>query len=182
MEILSTEFEGLYVITPRVFHDERGYFFESFNKRLLDKFNTISFIQDNESKSSKNIIRGLHFQIPPYNQTKLIRVVQGTILDVVVDLRKNSSTFKKKFSIMLDDKNKKQLLVPSGFAHGFVTLSDNCIINYKVDNIYSKKHERGIIFSDNDLNINWGISESEAIISQKDSQLPYLKDLDDFFD
>lgn len=182
MEILSTEFEGLYVITPKVFHDERGYFFESYNKRLLDKFNTISFVQDNESKSSKNIIRGLHFQIPPYNQTKLIRVVQGAILDVVVDLRKNSSTFKKKFSIMLDDKNKKQLLVPSGFAHGFVTLSDNCIINYKVDNTYSKKHERGIIFSDKDLNINWGISESEAIISQKDSQLPYLKDLNDFFD
>lgn len=181
MEIVSTEFEGLHVINPKVFYDERGYFFESYNKKVLNKYSLINFVQDNESKSAKNIIRGLHFQIPPYDQTKLIRVVKGKILDVVVDLRKNSPSFKKKFSIRLDDKNKKQLLVPSGFAHGFVTLSDNCIINYKVDKIYSKKHERGIIFSDQDLNIKWGISESDAIISQKDSQLPHLKNLKDFF-
>ncbi|SVE18886.1 uncharacterized protein METZ01_LOCUS471740, partial [marine metagenome] len=143
VKFTETYIEGLFIITPEIFHDNRGYFFESFNnKNFNQNINNIQFCQDNESKSSKNTLRGLHFQIPPFDQTKLVRVVKGSILDVVVDLRKNSSTFGKYYSIKLNDKNKNQLLIPKGFAHGFLTLSDECVVNYKVDNPYSKDHEK----------------------------------------
>tara|TARA_B110000003_G_C16643486_1_gene531081 strand:- start:1029 stop:1592 length:564 start_codon:yes stop_codon:yes gene_type:complete len=182
MQVLKTKFKELYVLTPEVFYDDRGHFFESFNsEKFSRKFNALNFCQDNESKSMKNIIRGLHFQIPPFDQTKLVRVIYGSILDVAVDLRKHSNTYGKYYTIQLDDKNKKQLLVPSGFAHGFLTLSNECIVNYKVDKPYSKNHERGIIFSDNNLNIDWGINLDQAILSDKDYTLGKFNNLKDYF-
>ena len=182
MQVLKTKFEGLYVLTPEIFYDDRGHFFESFNyEKFANNLNSLNFCQDNESKSSKNIIRGLHFQIPPFDQTKLVRAVYGAILDVAVDLRRNSSTYGKYYAIQLDDKNKKQLLVPSGFAHGFLTLSNECIVNYKVDKPYSKNHERGIIFSDDHLNIDWGINADQVILSDKDYELAKFNDLKNFF-
>ncbi|WP_298901111.1 dTDP-4-dehydrorhamnose 3,5-epimerase [uncultured Psychroserpens sp.] len=178
MTVEETHLKDCYVINPQVFKDNRGYFFESFN---ADKFQnitglTIDFVQDNESKSSKNVLRGLHFQIGDYEQSKLVRVVKGAVIDVCVDLRKDSPTFKQSFSIELNEDNKKQLFVPKGFAHGFVVLKDDTIINYKCDNFYHKLSERGIIFNDKDLNINWGISEGDAILSEKDIKLPTLSD------
>ena len=175
MEIIKTNFEGLYIIEPKVFPDERGYFFESYNQKEIRK-EIFDFkpIQDNESKSSKGVIRGLHYQLNPYAQSKLIRVVEGKIFDVAVDLRKESATFKKWFGKVIDSETKTQLFIPKGFAHGFSVLSDYAIIQYKVDNFYNKKSERGIRFDDQQLNIDWKLEEISPIFSEKDLSHPFL--------
>ncbi|MBI2258463.1 MAG: dTDP-4-dehydrorhamnose 3,5-epimerase [Flavobacteriia bacterium] len=170
MNILETAFEGLYEILPTVHLDQRGYFLESFNQTLNAQLNT-TFIQDNESMSLYGTLRGLHYQKEPFSQSKLVRVVKGEVLDVVVDLRPNSNTFSKHFSTILNDKNKKQLFIPKGFAHGFIVLSSNAIFSYKVDNIYSPKEEIGIIWNDKKLNIDWKLKENEIIVSEKDKHL-----------
>jgi len=178
MEIIKTNIEGLVIIKPKVYEDERGYFMESFKESFIKKnFPNINFIQDNESKSSFGVLRGLHFQSPPFDQTKLVRVIKGKVLDVAVDLRKNSKTFGKWESVILSGKNKKQLLIPKGFAHGFIVHSNKAIFSYKVDTPYKKESEKGIIYNDKSLNIDWGIDEKEIIISQKDLNLKEFKSL-----
>lgn len=180
MEAKETHLKGCYVISPKVFNDERGYFFESFNKVKFESLTgtSIHFVQDNQSLSSKGVLRGLHFQIGDFEQAKLVRAVKGSILDVCVDLRKNSKTFGQYFSIVLDDKKHKQLYIPRGFAHGFLALENNTIISYKCDNYYNKNSERGIVYNDKTLNIDWDIDNSKIILSDKDKELP---DFDTFF-
>lgn len=169
MEIIKTSIEGLIVIKPRIFEDERGYFLESFKESFIqDNFSDTSFIQDNESKSIFGVLRGLHFQVQPFEQAKLVRVVTGEVLDVAVDLRKNSPTYGKWESIILSEANKKQFFIPRGFAHGFAVLSKEAIINYKVDNIYSKEHERIIAYDDEILNIDWSVDRRDIKQSFKD--------------
>jgi dTDP-4-dehydrorhamnose 3,5-epimerase len=171
MEILQTGFDDLLLIKPKIFEDNRGYFFESYNKRLFEENGLFyDFIQDNQSKSKYGTIRGLHLQLNPFAQAKLVRVLQGTILDVAVDLRKNKQTFGKVFSVELSENNKNQLLIPEGFAHGFSVLSEYAVVSYKVNNMYSRENEFGIIFDDKTLNINWEIKEADKIISEKDSK------------
>lgn len=179
MEIIKTDIEGLLIIKPRIFEDNRGYFFESFNKQTFeDNGLNYNFIQDNESKSSYGVIRGLHYQLAPYAQTKLVRVLKGKVLDVAVDLRKGSPTFGKWHAVELTEDNKTQFLVPKGFAHGFSVLSETAIFAYKCDNLYNKDSERGINFNDYALNIDWGIPNDKAIISAKDKVLPNMADAD----
>ena len=173
MEVIKTDIEGLVIIKPKVFGDERGYFLESFN---LDWFREniqkdISFVQDNESKSSKGVLRGLHFQKPPFEQAKLVRVIEGSVIDVAVDLRKDSTTYGKSFAIELTAENKLQLFVPRGFAHGFFVNSETAIFSYKVDNNYAPKFEDGIIWNDKDLNIDWQIMNETILLSEKDKTL-----------
>lgn len=178
MEIIKTSMEELVILKPTVYVDERGYFMESFNEsKFKESFPDIEFIQDNESKSVYGVLRGLHFQKPPFEQTKLVRVLHGEILDVVVDLRPNSATFGNWQSFNLSSTNKNQLLVPKGFAHGFLVLSDEAIVNYKVDNAYNPEADDGIIFNDESLEINWGIDESELIMSEKDKSLNTFQNL-----
>ena len=176
MKIIKTFIENLLVIEPQLFRDDRGFFYESYNKKKLDKKIKIVFVQDNESKSIKGVIRGLHFQAPPFEQTKLIRCISGSILDVAVDLRKNSKTYGKSFSIELSSENNKQLFVPKGFAHGFQVLSETAIVNYKVDNFYNSKSEKGIIWNDKDLSIDWNL-DLKPILSKKDLKLIPFKEL-----
>jgi len=176
MKINKTFIEDLLVIEPRLFKDERGFFYESFNKNNLDKIVNIVFVQDNESKSYKGVVRGLHFQRPPFEQTKLVRCVSGKILDVAVDLRINSKTYGKSFSMELSSENNKQLFVPKGFAHGFQVLSETAIVNYKVDNFYNSKSEKGIIWNDKDLSIDWNL-DLKPILSKKDLKLIPFKEL-----
>jgi dTDP-4-dehydrorhamnose 3,5-epimerase len=172
MEIIKTSIEGLVIIQPKVFKDERGYFMESFKESFIkENFPDIHFIQDNESRSTYGVLRGLHFQKPPFEQTKLVRVIDGEVLDVAVDLRKNSPTYGKWESIVLSGENKKQFFIPKGFAHGFITISKEAVFSYKVDNPYSKDYESGVIFNDTSLSIKWGISQSEIIVSPKDTKL-----------
>lgn len=172
MQIIKTSIKDLYLLQPEIFFDDRGYFFESFkDSEFNSSFPSISFIQENESKSFKGVLRGLHFQKEPFDQTKLIRVHRGEILDVVVDLRPESKTFGEHRSFFLNSDNKLQLLIPRGFAHGFLVISDEAIVSYKVDNVYNKESESGIIFNDPKLNINWGVNESDLILSEKDLQL-----------
>lgn len=179
MKIENTPIEDLLVITPRVFEDERGYFFESYNEALFRENGIdIKFIQDNQSFSKYGVIRGLHLQVPPFAQTKLVRVLQGEILDVAVDIRKNSKTYGQHFSILLSAENKKQLLIPHGFAHGFSVLSPTAMVSYKVDQLYDKDSERGIRFDDPSLNIDWKLNHKESIVSAKDQILGELKDLE----
>ncbi|MGE3653495.1 MAG: dTDP-4-dehydrorhamnose 3,5-epimerase [Flavobacteriales bacterium] len=167
MEFVSTDFEGLVIIKPKVFKDERGYFFESFNKnKFIKNAINIEFVQDNQSKSDKNVLRGLHFQIPPFTQGKLIQVIKGAVLDVVVDIRKNSKTYAKSFKIELSEDNKKMLYVPEGFAHGFLTLQNETIFSYKCTNFYNKESERSLLWNDKLLNIDWGVNN--PILSEKD--------------
>ncbi len=169
MEFKNTIFEGLYIIQPRIFPDERGYFFESFNQSLFEANNIkTQFLQDNQSASKKNVLRGLHFQLPPFSQAKLVRVIKGAVLDVVVDLRKNASTFGKHFSIELTESNHTMMYIPEGFAHGFVSLEDNTIFSYKCSALYNKQSECCIRWDDPDLQINWGIEK--PIVSEKDMQ------------
>ncbi|WP_447636128.1 dTDP-4-dehydrorhamnose 3,5-epimerase [Flavobacterium microcysteis] len=178
MKIENTPIEDLLVITPKVFEDERGYFFESYNEALFKENGIdIKFIQDNQSFSKYGVIRGLHLQVPPFAQTKLVRVLQGEILDVAVDIRKDSKTYGQHFSIVLSAENKKQLLIPQGFAHGFSVLSPTAMVSYKVDQLYDKNSERGIRFDDPSLNIDWKINSQESIVSAKDLILGELKDL-----
>ena len=176
MKINKTFIEDLLVIEPRLFKDERGFFYESFNKNNLDKIVNIVFVQDNESKSYKGVVRGLHFQRPPFEQTKLVRCVSGKILDVAVDLRINSKTYGKSFSIELSSENNKQLFVPKGFAHGFQVLSETAIVNYKVDNFYNSKSDSGIIWNDKDLSIDWNL-DIKPLLSEKDLKLDLFKNL-----
>lgn len=177
MKIIETGFDGLIVIKPTIFADSRGYFFESYNQNELKKAG-IKFnpVQDNESKSSKGVIRGLHYQLLPYAQSKLIRVVEGKIFDVALDLRKGSRTFGKWFGVDLDCETKQQVLIPAGFAHGFSVLSDTAVIQYKCDNLYNPEYERGIQLIDPELDINWKLGSIIPIISGKDSKHPFFKD------
>ena len=176
MKISKTFIEDLLVIEPQLFKDERGFFYESYNKKKLDKNIKIVFVQDNESKSIKGAIRGLHFQAPPFEQTKLVRCVSGNILDVAVDLRKNSKTYGKSFCVELSSKNNKQLFIPKGFAHGFQVISDEAIVNYKVDNYYNPKSDSGIIWNDKDLSIDWNL-DTKPVLSVKDLNLISFKEL-----
>lgn len=177
IEVIKTEAEGLVLIKPRVFHDSRGYFVESFNsKDMKAQGLNYEFIQDNQSFSKRGVLRGLHFQSEPYAQTKLVRAVSGKILDFVVDLRKDSKTFKKTFSAELSEENGLQFLVPKGFAHAFVVLSETAIVSYKCDEYYAPAADGGILFSDLDLAIDWQIPKEQLIVSDKDKMLPTLKE------
>lgn len=177
MPFIKTPIEDLLVFEPDVFGDSRGYFFESYNKKTFTKNGIeLDFVQDNQSCSQYGVIRGLHYQLNPYAQAKLIRVLAGTILDVAVDIRKGSPTFGKKFSIELSAENKKQLFLPAGFAHGFSVLSDQAEVLYKCDSFYNKESERGILYNDPSLNIDWIIPAGKEIISDKDSKLPLFAD------
>jgi dTDP-4-dehydrorhamnose 3,5-epimerase len=177
MTISETKLKGCFILEPKAFIDKRGYFFESFNQKTFNQIigkETI-FVQDNESFSTKGVLRGLHYQEGAYAQAKLVRVIKGKVLDVAVDIRKNSITYGKHFSVILSEDNKKQLFIPRGFAHGFVVLSDTAIFSYKCDNYYHKPSERGIIYNDSNLNINWQLPEESLIISEKDLILPTLQ-------
>lgn len=176
MNVIETSLADCYIIEPKIFEDDRGYFFESFNKIVFqDKTGLdVNFVQDNQSKSSYGVLRGLHFQKGDAAQAKLVRVLSGKVLDVAVDLRKDSPTFKKHFSIELTGENKKQLFVPRGFAHGFVVLSEEAEFFYKCDNYYNKEAENGIRYNDAQLNIDWKVQENELIISNKDRVLNHL--------
>ncbi|GAB5566138.1 MAG: dTDP-4-dehydrorhamnose 3,5-epimerase [Winogradskyella sp.] len=178
MQVEETELEGCYVITPRVFQDKRGEFFESFNQDKFEQLTGVNpnFVQDNQSISHKNVLRGLHFQIGDYAQAKLVRVISGSVLDVVVDIRPNSKTFGKYITLVLDDKTNKQLYIPRGMAHGFLSLEDNTIFSYKCDNYYNKASERGIIFNDESIGIDWNEDDASLIVSEKDLILPTLEE------
>lgn len=183
MNLKELALNDLILIEPTVHFDDRGYFFESFRLDLLEDVinKKINFVQDNESRSNKGVLRGLHFQLPPFDQSKLVRVLQGKVLDVVVDIRKASRTFGKYIAVELSDKNKFQLFIPSGFAHGYLVLSDTAVFSYKVDNYYSPEHERGIAFDDSDLAINWQISKEKLLLSDKDKKYGSFKELDNIF-
>tara|TARA_R110002049_G_scaffold292252_1_gene476614 strand:- start:11573 stop:12115 length:543 start_codon:yes stop_codon:yes gene_type:complete len=179
MIVRETNLKNCFIIEPNVFHDKRGYFLESYNKNLFNNFvgNDVNFIQDNESFSSKGVLRGLHYQRGEYAQAKLVRVIKGSALDVVVDIRQKSASFGQSFSLELSEKNKKQLFIPRGFAHGFVVLSETAIFSYKCDNIYNKASEAGIIYNDPILNIDWKLPEKNLIISEKDLGLPTFESI-----
>ena len=176
MKISKTFIKDLLVVEPQLFKDDRGFFYESYNKKKLNKNIKIVFVQDNESKSNRGVIRGLHFQKPPHAQTKLVRCVSGEILDIAVDLRKNSKTYGKSFSIELSSENNKQLFVPKGFAHGFQVLSETAIVNYKVDEYYNPDSDSGLIWNDKDLSIDWNL-DIKPILSDKDLKLDLFKNL-----
>ena len=179
MTFTRTAIPDVVIIEPKVHGDSRGYFVETFVSNKLEEFlgYQINFCQDNESKSSKGVLRGLHYQLPPYAQTKLVRVIHGRVLDVAVDIRKNSPTFGKYVAVELSGENKKQLLVPRGFAHGFVVLEDDTVFAYKVDNYYSPQCDRGIAFDDKNLNIDWILNHDELNLSAKDKTQPKLFDI-----
>lgn len=182
MKIIETGFKGLLIIKPTIYYDSRGYFFESFNQSVLKNAGIIfNPVQDNESKSSKGVIRGLHYQLLPFGQTKLIRVVEGKIFDVALDIRKDSVTYGKWFGTELDSETKDQFLIPKGFAHGFSVLSDIAVIQYKCDNIYNPQYERGIALNDPALDINWKLGSVIPVISEKDLKHPFMKDADTNF-
>lgn len=179
MEIEQTSLIDCYLMTPKTFTDERGVFFESFNKRQFSELTGLlsDFVQDNQSLSHKGVLRGLHFQTGNFGQAKLVRVITGSVLDVVVDIRPESETFGQHFTVLLSGQNNKQLYIPRGFAHGFLVLEDDTIFSYKCDNYYNQQSEKGIIFNDRTLNIDWQFPESEMIISEKDKVLPTFKNL-----
>ncbi|MBW1657704.1 dTDP-4-dehydrorhamnose 3,5-epimerase [Flavobacterium quisquiliarum] len=182
MKIVETFIKDLVIIEPIVFGDERGYFFESYNKSKFEELGIkIDFIQDNQSFSKKGTLRGLHYQNPPFAQTKLIRVIEGEIIDVVVDLRKDSVTYGKSFNILLSADNKKQLLIPHGFAHGFSVISETAVVIYKCDQFYNKASEGGIKFDDPSLDIDWGMDLKNAIVSEKDQVLPFIENCNSLF-
>jgi len=173
MNLIKTTLDGLVVLKPTIFKDNRGYFMESYNQKNINKLvGNVNFVQDNESESSRGVLRGLHFQKPPYAQAKLVRCLKGSVLDVVLDLRKDSKTYGIFETILLTEENKKQLFIPKGFAHGFVVLSETAIFSYKVDNYYNPDSESGILWNDLDLNIDWKINKKEIIVSEKDKSLP----------
>ncbi len=177
MEIIKCDLEGVVIIEPRLFNDDRGYFYESFSEReFTEKVCKTTFVQDNQSKSSYGVLRGLHFQKAPHAQSKLVRVIKGKVLDVAVDIRTGSPTYGKHVAVELTEENHRQLFIPRGFAHGFVVLSEEVIFQYKCDNFYSKESEGAIIWNDVDLGIDWGIDESEAILSDKDKINTSFKD------
>ena len=184
MNFIRTEIPDVVICEPTVHGDERGYFVETFRADKLEEFlgYKINFCQDNESKSSRGVLRGLHYQLAPAAQTKLVRVIQGRVLDVAVDIRKGSPTFGKHVAVELSAENKRQLLVPRGFAHGFVVLEDDTVFAYKVDNYYSPQNDRGILFSDEALNIDWQVPHDELNLSAKDKVQPKLADTNDIFE
>ena len=176
MKIIKTSIPELLIIEPKVLKDSRGYFFEPFNKELFEKkVGIVSFVQDNESKSKRGVLRGFHYQSPPFEQSKLVRCVDGKVLDIALDLRTESKTYGQYEKIILSGENKKQFFIPKGFAHAFLVLSEYAVLNYKVDNFYVPKSESGIIWNDPFLDINWGIEKSELIISDKDKNLNFFK-------
>lgn len=183
MNIIETEIEGLVIIEPRIFQDDRGYFFESFNqKEFEEKVCRTTFVQDNESKSSYGVIRGLHFQNPPFAQSKLVRVIKGAVLDVAVDIRKHSPTFGKHVSVELTEDNHRQFFLPQGFAHGFCVLSEEVVFQYKCDNFYHPEAEGAIAWNDPALNIDWKIPTGKAILSSKDTCHECLKAVQSLFE
>lgn len=182
MDIIKTEIEGVVILEPKVFKDARGYFFESYSKREFDeKVAPVDFVQDNESCSSKGVMRGLHFQRPPYTQAKLVRCVKGAVLDVAVDLRKDSPTFGRHVAVELTEDNHRQFFIPKGFAHGFAVLSDVAVFQYKCDEFYHPEADGGISILDESLGIDWRIDPAEAILSEKDTKHPLLSDFDSPF-
>ena len=184
MTFTRTAIPDVVIIEPKVHGDSRGYFVETFVSNKLEEFlgYKINFCQDNESKSSKGVLRGLHYQLPPHAQTKLVRVISGRVLDVAVDIRKNSPTFGKYVAVELSGENKKQLLIPRGLAHGFVVLEDDTVFAYKVDNYYSPQCDRGIAFDDKNLNIDWILNHNELNLSAKDTKQPKLNETNDLFE
>lgn len=183
MDVIKTAIEGLVIIEPKVFQDARGYFFEIFSQREFEaKVRKVNFVQDNESMSSYGVMRGLHFQRPPFAQSKLVRCVKGRVLDVAVDIRKGSPTYGQHVAVELSEDNHRQFFVPRGFAHGFVVLSETAVFQYKCDNFYAPEVDGGINIKDETLGIDWGISFEEAILSEKDTKHLSLKDFDSPFD
>ena len=184
MNFIRTEIPDVIIIEPKVHGDERGYFVETFRADKLEEFLgfKINFCQDNESKSSRGVLRGLHYQLAPAAQTKLVRVIQGSVLDVAVDIRKGSPTFGKHVAVELSGENKRQLLVPRGFAHAFIVLEDDTVFAYKVDNYYSPENDRGVAFNDEALNIDWIVPHAELNLSAKDKTQPKLSETDDLFE
>ena len=181
MDYKETEIKGVYVIEPRVFNDARGYFFEAWKKAEFEEHvGKIDFMQDNESKSSYGVLRGLHYQKGEYAQAKLVRVIKGKVLDVAVDLRKSSPTFGKYVMVELSDENKRQFFIPRGFAHGFLVLSDEAIFTYKVDNVYAPRAEAGIRWNDPDVGIEWPIDLNRVLTSEKDLVQPFLREAELF--
>ncbi len=182
MEVIKTDIEGVVIIEPRIFKDERGYFFESFSQREFnEKVAEVTFVQDNESKSAYGVVRGLHFQKPPYTQSKLVRVIKGAVLDVAVDIRKGSPTYGKHVAVELTEDNHRQFFVPKGFAHGFAVLSETAVFQYKCDNFYAPQSEGAIAWNDEELGIDWRIPADKVILSDKDRHHPLLKDLESPF-
>ena len=183
MEVIRTNIDGVVIIEPRVFKDARGYFFESFSQREFDeKVRKINFVQDNESMSCYGVMRGLHFQRPPYTQSKLVRCVKGAVLDVVVDIRKGSPTYGEHIAVELTEDNRRQFFVPRGFAHGFAVLSETAVFQYKCDNFYHPEADDGISIVDDSLGIDWKIDAEKALLSEKDTKHVLLKDFDSPFD
>lgn len=182
MNVIKTDIEGVLVIEPQVFGDERGYFFESFNaERFLAQTGIeVTFVQDNESLSKRGVLRGLHFQREPYAQAKLVRVVRGRVLDVAVDIRPNSVTFGKYIAVELSGENKRQLFIPKGFAHGYVVLEDDTVFQYKCDEFYHPTSEAGIAWNDPQIGVDWGIATKDIVLSEKDQKRPLLKELCEF--
>ena len=178
MNIIETEIQGVYIIEPKVFGDSRGYFFESFSKKEFEsKVGPVEFVQDNESKSCYGVVRGLHFQKPPHAQAKLVRVVKGMVLDVAVDLRKDSPTYGRHVAVELSEDNHRQVFIPKGFAHGFSVLSEEAVFQYKCDDYYAPETEGAVAWNDPDLNIDWRVPADMMILSEKDKRHPELKDL-----
>ncbi len=183
MNVIKTDIEGVVIIEPRIFNDARGYFFESYSKREFDEnVRPVEFVQDNESMSTKGVMRGLHFQRPPYTQSKLVRCVKGRVLDVAVDIRKGSPTYGRHVAVELSEDNHRQFFVPRGFAHGFAVLSDVAVFQYKCDNYYHPEADGGISIADESLGIDWKIDPAAAILSEKDLKHELLKDFDSPFD
>ena len=183
MNIIKTALEGVVIIEPRIFEDPRGYFFESFSERDFNaQVREVQFVQDNESMSSYGVMRGLHFQRPPFTQSKLVRCVKGAVLDVAVDIRKGSPTYGQHVAVELTEDNHRQFFVPRGFAHGFAVLSDTAVFQYKCDNFYAPQADGGISILDDSLGIDWRIPTDKAILSEKDTKHPLLKDFDSPFD
>ena len=177
MNVIKTDIEGVVIIEPRLFRDDRGYFFESFSQRECDeKVRSIRFVQDNESKSSYGVLRGLHFQKPPFAQSKLVRVIKGAVLDVAVDIRKGSPTFGRYVAVELTEENHLQFFIPRGFAHGFSVLTDEVIFQYKCDNFYAPQSEGALAWDDPDLEIDWKIPADKVLLSEKDKHHPCLKE------
>jgi dTDP-4-dehydrorhamnose 3,5-epimerase len=182
MKFVETKISDVIIIEPTVFGDARGYFLESYNQKKFEEVvGKTSFVQDNESKSSKGVLRGLHFQKPPFEQAKLVRCIEGQVLDIAVDIRKKSKTYGQHVAVLLSGENKRQLFVPRGFAHGFLVLSESATFAYKVDNTYAPAFDAGIRYDDTELNIDWGLAQEEVQLSEKDKNLSFFNDLDSPF-
>ncbi len=182
MTITPTPLAGCFILTPRVFNDERGHFFESYNERTFNEAAgyDVNFVQDNQSFSTKGVLRGLHLQKGEYAQSKLVRVTQGEVQDIAIDLRKKSPTYGQSVSVILSEQNHQQLFIPKGFGHGFLVLSPTAIFQYKCDNYYNKESEGGLHYADPSISIKWELGEGELVVSEKDKELPFLKDASDF--